>query len=126
MVKEFMLYIRNAGNAKAALTPEEHLEFIQECEVYIGALKSRKKLVGAQPILREGYVISKSDSGWTKRPIDLSGEVHVGYYHIQAEDIDEAIEIAKQNPEFAFVPSASIEVRPIKTKEEVTKFVYPK
>ena len=76
MVKEFMLYIRNAGNAKAALTPEEHLEFVQECEVYIGELKSRKKLVGAQPILREGYVISKSGAGWTnlaQRSVSRSG-----------------------------------------------------
>jgi hypothetical protein len=33
--------------------------------------------------------------------------------------------IAKENPEFAYVPSATIEIRPIKTKEEETAFVYP-
>ena len=43
-----------------------------------------------------------------------------------ANHIDEAIEIAKQNPEFAFVPSATIEVRPIKTKEIGANFVYLK
>jgi hypothetical protein len=32
----------------------------------------------------------------------------------------------KQNPEFAFVPTASIEIRPVKTKEAQTNFVYPK
>jgi hypothetical protein len=40
--------------------------------------------------------------------------------------MEEAIEITKQNPEFAFVPSATIEVRPIKTKEVETNFEYPK
>ena len=121
-----MLYIRNAGDAKAALTAEEHLQFIQQCEVYISQLKARNKLVAAQPIVREGFVVSKGNSGWAKTEIDPTREVQVGYYHILAEDIDEAIEIAKQNPEFAFVPSATIEVRPIKTKEEQTYFVYPK
>jgi len=51
--------------------------------------------------------------------------VQVGYYHILAGDLDEAITIAKENPEFEYVPSASIEVRPIKTKEAETGFVYP-
>jgi len=52
--------------------------------------------------------------------------VQVGYYHILANDIDEAIAIAKENPEFAYVPSATIEVRPAKMKEEKTNFVIQK
>lgn len=40
MTPEFMLYIRNAGDAKKALTPNEHLAFIKKCEVYIGRLKA--------------------------------------------------------------------------------------
>jgi hypothetical protein len=125
MKKEFMLYIRNAGDAKAALTADEHLDFIKRCEVYIGRLKADGKLIAAQPIVREGCIISKKESGWTKTPIDPSKEVQAGYYHIIANDMDEAIAIAKENPEFEFVPSASIEVRPIKMKEEQTDFVYP-
>ncbi|HEY2720428.1 MAG TPA: hypothetical protein VGI82_01800 [Chitinophagaceae bacterium] len=42
-----------------------------------------------------------------------------------ANDIDEAIAIVKKNPEFEYVPSASIEVKSIKMREEKTKFVYP-
>ena len=121
-----MLYIRNSGDAKAALSPDEHLAFVKKCEVYIGQLKSKGKLIAAQPIVREGYVISKKGSSWLKNAIDPSTEVQVGYYHIAANDIDEAIEIAKGNPEFEYVSSATIEVRPIKRKEEQTNFVYPK
>ncbi len=121
-----MFYIRNAGDAKAALSADEHLAFIKQCEVYIGKLKADNKLIAAQPIVREGFVIARQGEGWSKVAVDPSKEVQVGYYHIMANDIDEAIEIAKENPEFAFVPSASIEVRPIKVKEEQTKFVYPK
>jgi hypothetical protein len=45
MKKEFMLYIRNAGDAKAVLTVEEHLSFIKKCEVYIEHLKANGKLI---------------------------------------------------------------------------------
>jgi hypothetical protein len=57
-------------------------------------------------------------------------EIYIGHLkasgNLIAPDIDEAITIAKRNPEFNYVPSASIEVRPIKTKEEKRNFVYPK
>lgn len=121
-----MLYIRNAGDAKAALSPDEHLAFIKQCEVYIGQLKTNGNLIAAQPIVREGIILSKNGNDWKTTPVDPTKEVQVGYYHIAANDFDEAVAIAKQNPEFAYVPSASIEVRPIKMKEEQTNFVYPK
>jgi hypothetical protein len=126
MPKEYMFYIRNAGDAKAALSAEEHHAFIKKCEVYIGRLKKEGKLIAAQPLIREGIVISKSDKNWNLNPVDPGKEVQVGYYHIIANDIAEATEIAKENPEFEYVPSASIEIRPVKTKEEKTQFVYPK
>jgi hypothetical protein len=124
-MKEFMFYIRNAKDAKLSLTPEEHLAFIKQCEVYIGKLKSENKLIAAQPIVREGVVIKKSEDSWTEINIAAESETQVGYYHIRAADIQEAIKIAKDNPEFEYVPSATIEVRPIKTKEIETGFVYP-
>lgn len=126
MATEFMLYIRNAGDAKSALSADEHLKFIKQCEVYIEQLKTENKLIAAQPILREGCILSKSGEGWVSIPIDPAKEVQVGYYHIKANDMEDAVAIAKRNPEFEFVPSATIEVRPIKTKEEQTNFVYPK
>jgi len=121
-----MFYIRNAGDAKAALSPDEHLAFIKKCEIYIGRLKKEGRLIAAQPLIREGMIISKSNQNWNLQPVDPNQEIQVGYYHIRADHIAEATEIAKENPEFEFVPSASIEIRPVKTKEDKTQFVYPK
>jgi len=125
-MQEFMLLIRNEGGAKAQLSAEKHHAFIKECESYISELKAENKLIAAQPLAREGVVISPASSGWNERSLGEDGDVQVGYYHIMAADINEAINIAKQNPEFEYVPTASIEVRPIKTKEQETGFVYPK
>lgn len=125
-MKEFMLLIRNEGDAKAALSPDKHLEFIKQCEQYINALKINGKLIAAQPLLREGVIISDTKEGWKEAPLKPDHNVQVGYYHILANDIQEAIGIAKENPEFEFVPTATIEVRPVKMKEETTSYVYPK
>ena len=121
-----MLHIRNSGDAKSALSAEEHLAFVKKCEVHIGKLKEHGNLIAAQPIVREGFMISKNNNDWNIISIDPNKEVQVGYYHILANDMDEAISIAKENPEFEYVPSATIEVRPLKMKEEKTNFVYPK
>jgi hypothetical protein len=124
-MKEFMFYIRNEKDAKKSLSEEQHLAFIKQCEKYIGILKSENKLIASQPLVREGVVLQKTKNGWNERDIATNQETQVGYYHILANDMDEAIKIAKDNPEFEYVPSATIEVRPVKTKETETGFVYP-
>jgi hypothetical protein len=76
-------------------------------------------------MVREGRMISGREDAWKERPFNEAKEVIVGYYHILAEDISDAIAIAKGNPEFEFGTTARVEVRPIKMKEEKTSFVYP-
>jgi len=124
-MKEFMLYIRNIGDQKSTLSPEQHLAFLKACEEYIGSLKQEKKLLAAQPLVRDGKMISGKEGQWKEEMIDPAKEIQVGYYHILANDLDEAIAIAKGNPEFAYSSTAKIEVRPVKMKEESTGYVYP-
>jgi hypothetical protein len=125
-MQEFMLLVRNEGERLAALSPEQRLEFVKKCEVYIGNLKKEGKLIAAQPLVREGRIITGVPSAWKDEPIQEKKEIQVGYYHIMANDMEDAIVIAKGNPEFEYTPTAKVEVRPIKTKEEKTGFVYPK
>jgi hypothetical protein len=125
-MKEFMLLIRNKLDHQSAWKAEQHQQFLKKCESYIGELKKDTKLISAQPLVREGKIISGTTGNWKEIPFNETEEVQVGYYHILAKDIDEAVEIAKRNPEFEFGTTAKIEVRPIKTKEKTTGFVYPK
>ncbi len=107
------------------MTDEVNLAFLKKCEIYIKRLKNDHKLIAAQPLIREGVVVTRANRKWNEKNIAADKNVQVGYYHILANDIDEAISIAKENPEFEFVPSASIEVRPVKTEEKETGFKYP-
>jgi hypothetical protein len=125
-MKEFMLLIRNEGDGKSALSPEQQQKFLNDCMVYIQNLIKDGKLKGAQPLVREGKMISGRPGAFKDGPYNESKEIIVGYYHIIAKDMDEAIAIAQGNPEFAYIKGARIEVRPIKTVEESTSFVYPK
>jgi hypothetical protein len=125
-MKEFMLLIRNEINHESEWSSEQRREFLKKCESYIDNLKKEGKLISAQPLVREGKIISGKKGSWTDVPFNEGKEVQVGYYHILAEDMDEAVSIAKENPEFEYGTTARIEVRPIKTKEAATNYVYPK
>ena len=124
-MKEFFLLIRNEIDHQSEWTAEHTRNFLKACELYIGKLKKDGNLMSAQPLVREGRMISGSKGDWKEKGFQESGEVIVGYYHILARDMDEAVKIAKANPEFEYGSTARIEVRPVKMKEENTGFVYP-
>jgi hypothetical protein len=117
MKKEFMLYVRNSGDAKSALSKEKHEEFVKKREAYIGILQFEGKLISVQPLLREGISLFKTNNEWITAPVDAAMELQIECYHIFAQDMDEAIAIAKRNPEFDYIPTAGIEIRPVKMKE---------
>ena len=125
-MKEYMLLIYNQIDHQSNWTPERHKQFLKSCEHYIGQLQNNGNLKIAQPLVREGSILSGSKDNWKIVPFNETKEVQVGYYHILARDMTEAMETAKGNPEFEFSTTARVEVRPIKTKEETTGYAYPK
>ena len=125
-MKEFMLIIRNHVDHQATWSAEKQEAFLKKCEDYIGRLKEAGKLISAQPMVREGLMISGSKGDWKEASFQEGREVIVGYYHILADGLEEAVALAKENPEFEFGTTARVEVRPIKMKEENTGYVYPK
>jgi hypothetical protein len=124
-MKEFMLLIRNEADSKTAFSGEQDREFLEACRVYIEKLQKHGNLKTAQPLVREGKMLSCPGGTWMEGPYSEHKEVIVGYYHILAKDLDEAVSLAKGNPEFEYTSTARIEVRPIKMKEETTAYVYP-
>jgi hypothetical protein len=124
-MKEFMLLIRNEIDHQTSWSEKQHAEFLDKCKDYIGDLTKSGNLKSAQPLIREGKLLSRLKGSWKDVPFNEAKEVIVGYYHILAKDMDEAIALAKGNPEFEYGTTARIEVRPIKMKEESTGFKYP-
>ena len=80
---------------------------------YIGNLMKEGKLKNANPIEKEGSRIVAKNNGTLKDgPFNESKEVVAGYFHLVATDINEAVQIAKENPIFNDI-STKIEVYPL-------------
>src|SRR5689334_14469093 len=117
-MREYMLRVLNKGDHQKKWTSARHKEFAQKCEVYIRGLQKAGKLIAAQPLAKRGLTLAKSGAKWKTTPLKNSAEIQVGYYHIRAKDAEEAVEIAKGNPEFQYSKTARVEVRPITEGEE--------
>jgi hypothetical protein len=112
-MKEFILLIRNDSDHQATWSPEQHQQFMEICEDYISNLTKEGKLKSAKPLVRESKMISVSKGPWMEGPFNEAKQVIVGYYHIFAEALNDAIVIAKGNPKFESGTNARIEVHPI-------------
>ncbi len=112
-MQEFMIFIRTKGDHLEGLSPEQQQSHVQKIGEYIGGLMESGKLKGAQPLEMDGAIIHGNKGVFKDGPFNESKEVIVGYFHIEAEHIEEAMEIAKANPMFDDA-EGTIEVRPIR------------
>lgn len=87
--------------------------------VYMGDLMKSGKLKSAQPLEQAGIIISGAKGKLKDGPFNETKEVIAGYFLVQAEDMNEAIQIARRNPIFGLEVTGRIEVRPIKVIEGI-------
>jgi hypothetical protein len=118
-MKEFMLLIRTQGDHLVELSAEQQQQHVEKVMGYIGGLMKNGKLKSAQPLTMEGTIISGTKGSLKDGPFNETKEVIAGYFLIEANDLNEAIQIAKENPVFEDGTSARIEVRPIKVMEGI-------
>ena len=124
-MKEFMALIRKQGDNLATLSPEEMLRFLNKLMDYIGKLEKDGNLIAAQPLERKGTIISGRKGALKDGPFVETKEVIAGYYHLLVKDLEEAVALVKENPEFEYGSNVTIEIRPVKTVEESVGFVFP-
>ena len=115
---EFMIFIKTKGDHLIGLSPEQQQNHVKKIGAYIGNLMEEGKLKGAQPLELSGAVIHGSKGVFKDGPFNESKEVIVGYFHILAENLEEAVNIGKANPVFS-QSDVTMEVRPIKLMEHI-------
>lgn len=99
-MKEFMLFIRAEGNPVVNLSPEEQQAHVQKVGGFIQQLAKEGKLKAAQPLEAEGAMLYFQNGKFIDGPYNETKETIAGYYHIMAEDLQAAINIAKSDPRF--------------------------
>ena len=117
-MKEFMLFIRSEEKPKADLSPEQLQQHIEKVGGFIKRLTDEGRMKSAQPLEMEGRMLSYQNGKVIDGPYNETKEVISGYYHLLAKDLEEAIEITKEDPRFE-EGIWRVEVRPVKIVEGI-------
>jgi len=117
-MKEFMLFIRSEEKPKANLSPEQLQQHIEKVGGFIKRLTDEGRMKSAQPLEMEGRILSYQNGKIVDGPYNETKEVISGYYHLLAKDLEEAIEITKEDPRFE-EGIWRVEVRPVKIVEGI-------
>ncbi len=117
-MKEFMLLIRATGNPIHSLSFPEQQNHIQKIGAFIRQLAEDGKLKSAQPFEMDGIMLSSEDGQISESNYKEGEEVIAGYYHIEVEDMEEALMIARSDPRFED-SNWRMEIRPIMTMEGI-------
>ncbi len=111
-MKDFLLILKTEGSVWTDLSPEQLQKHMEHGNAYIGNLVKTGKLKNANPVDKGSRIVTESNGIMKDGPFNETKEVVAGYFLIAAEDIKEAVEIAKANPIFKDIPT-KIEVHPM-------------
>jgi hypothetical protein len=108
---EYLLLFR--GQAWwGSLTPEELQKTLDQVKAWFERLAESGKLKAAQPLAREGAIVSgKPGRVIADGPYAESKEVIGGYVLVRVDNLDEAIAVAQSCPTLRF--GTEVEVRPV-------------
>lgn len=108
---EYLLLIRGTHWEKD-LSPKEIQKFMNQWTAWFDRLTRQGKVKASQPLAHEGKIISgKKGRTVIDGPFAESKEAIAGYFLLEVNDLDEALEIAKDFPVLDY--GATIEVRPV-------------
>ena len=108
---EYLLLFRDSQWDKG-LSPEQLQKTMEQFMAWMERLKQQGKLKAAQPLEREGKLVSgKNGRTVADGPFAESKEAIAGYLLLQVDDLDEAVAIAKQCPTLEH--GSAVAVRPV-------------
>jgi len=108
---EYLLLFRGSSWDKG-LSPEQLQKSLDQFMGWFDRLKQQGKVKSGQPLERTGKIISgKNGRVVADGPFAESKEAIGGYFLLQVDTLDEAVEIAQQCPVLEY--GSSVEVRPI-------------
>jgi hypothetical protein len=94
------------------LSPEEIQKMVTEWYAWFERLTQQGKCTAGHPLEREGRIVSgRTGRTVADGPFAESKEAIGGYFLLQVDDLNEAVEIAKQCPGLDY--GIDVEVRPV-------------
>ena len=106
-MEKFMYLFRGGLNG----SPEEMQENMQKWLAWVDKLSKQGKYVSGEPLLPGGKTIAGPKMAITDGPFIEGKEVIGGFFIVNAKDYAEAVEMAKDCPDYAH--GGSVEVRQV-------------
>lgn len=110
MEKFMYIFIEN-GLSPVPPSPEQMESSMKKWMDWIGDLRKADRYVSGEPLLPVGKIIKGSKKIVTDGPFTESKELVSGFFIINAKDINEATEMAKDCP--VFDQGGAVAVRPV-------------
>ena len=107
---EYLLLFRGKEWWKS-LSPQELQQAMDRFKNWFDKLAEEGKLKAAQPLAREGAIVSKNGRIIADGPFAESKEAIGGYFLLQVNSLDEAISVAQSCP--GLEHGMQVEVRPV-------------
>ena len=109
--EEYMLLFRGTQWDKS-LSPQELQQVMDKVTAWAEGLQGQGKARVGQPLGAQGRIVSGKKGGFVADgPFAESKEAIGGYLVLRADDLNEAVEIARSNPILEY--GVTIEVRPV-------------
>jgi len=113
-MEKYML-IFHGDSSKTPASPEEMQNNMNKWMAWIDKLGKSNQYVSGEPLLPGGKLISGSSKKVIDGPYTEGKEIVGGYFIINAKDIDGAVAIAKDCPDYEI--GASVQVRQVMKME---------
>lgn len=110
-MKNFMLLLREDIEETQKLPPQEFQELVEAHMKWVQELSEKGIFHGGHGLEYNGKTINNNQMVVTDGPFIEAKECVGGYYIIQATDLEQAVEIAKNCPNIKY--KGTIEVRPV-------------
>lgn len=108
---KYMYLFRGGDAARAATSPEEMQKHMEKWKTWMGALAEKEQLVDGLPLSGEGKQVVGTDIAVHDGPYAEGKEIVGGYLIVNADSIDEAVNISKGCP--IFEHDGNVEIREI-------------
>ena len=113
-MEKYMLIFHGDPN-KAPASPEEMQNNMNKWMAWVDRLQKSETYVSGEPLIPGGKLISGAGKKVVDGPYTEGKEIVGGYFIINAKDIDEAVAIAKDCPDYEI--GASVQVRQVMKME---------
>ncbi|WP_299184464.1 YciI family protein [uncultured Aquimarina sp.] len=110
-MKEFLMLIRGGQEKYIIASPNEMQKHLEHWQEWMGGLTKEERLLGGQPLIKEGNTLLERGKKVIDRPFAEGKELVGGYLLIKADSLDQATTIAKGCPSFEY--DCSVEIREI-------------